>query len=80
MGLIVGRCVSTEEAAYPAEMIRVLVLSTFGELSQISAIIGQLAVAVGGTLPLINEKNTLKQWYGGAPAPGPLTGYRIKGI
>jgi molecular chaperone HscA len=41
---------------------------------------GQLAVAVGGTLPLINEKNTLKQWYGGAPAPGPLTGYRIKGI
>ena len=32
----------------------------------------QLAVAIGGALPLINEKDMLTNWHGGAPTPGSL--------
>ena len=42
---------------------------------------GQLAVAIGGTLPLIDEKKTLQgQWFGGALPPGKLESFPIKGI
>ena len=31
----------------------------------------QLAVAIGGALPIIDEKDMLVQWKGGASSPGP---------
>jgi molecular chaperone HscA len=40
----------------------------------------QLAVALGGALPMVlDEGNAQKQWYGGAPAPGPLPRYPVTG-
>jgi hypothetical protein len=42
---------------------------------------GQLAVAIGGTLPLINEKKTIKgEWAGGAPSPGKLERFPLRGV
>ncbi|HTU45350.1 MAG TPA: hypothetical protein VMF91_09820 [Bryobacteraceae bacterium] len=40
----------------------------------------QLAVAIGGALPIISEKDMLNEWQGGAPAPGGLERFRTKGI
>lgn len=39
----------------------------------------QLAVAVGGVLPLLDEKSMLKEWLGGATTPGPLERYSVTG-
>jgi molecular chaperone HscA len=40
----------------------------------------QLAVALGGALPMVlNEGNAQKVWFGGAPAPGPLHRYPVTG-
>lgn len=42
---------------------------------------GQLAVAIGGTLPLIDEKKTLQgEWFGGAPPPGKLESFPTRGV
>jgi hypothetical protein len=40
----------------------------------------QLAVAIGGALPVLDEKDTLVDWLGGSAAPGQLERYRIKGF
>ena len=40
----------------------------------------QLAVAIGGALPTISEKDMLDKWQGGAPEPGGLERFRTKGI
>lgn len=40
-----------------------------------------LAVAIGGTLPLIEEKSRpVGEWSVGAPAPGPLTRFQVTGV
>jgi len=40
-----------------------------------------LAVAIGGTLPLIEEKSRpAGDWAVGAPAPGPLTKFQVTGV
>lgn len=39
----------------------------------------QLAVAMGGALPLITEKSALAEWAGGASAPGPLDRFAVTG-
>jgi hypothetical protein len=40
----------------------------------------QLAVALGGALPMVlDEGNTQKEWFGGAQAPGPLPRYPVTG-
>lgn len=40
-----------------------------------------LAVAIGGTLPLIEEKSRpVGDWSVGAPAPGPLSKYQVTGV
>jgi molecular chaperone HscA len=40
----------------------------------------QLAVALGGALPMVlDEGNAQKVWFGGAPAPGPLPRYPVTG-
>ncbi len=42
---------------------------------------GQLAVAIGGTLPLIDEKKMLVgEWGGGAPLPGRLERFPVRGV
>lgn len=41
---------------------------------------GQLAVAIGGALPVLDERNTLTEWAGGALPPGALERYQIKGV
>ncbi|NYF54064.1 rod shape-determining protein [Tunturiibacter gelidoferens] len=42
---------------------------------------GQLAVAIGGTLPLIDEKKTLQgEWFGGAQPPGKLESFPTQGL
>lgn len=40
----------------------------------------QLAVAIGGVLPLIDEKNEYKEWLGGAVPPGSLQKYAVTGV
>ena len=40
----------------------------------------QLAVAIGGALPIMSEKNMLDEWQGGAPTPGGLERFRTKGV
>jgi hypothetical protein len=39
----------------------------------------QLAVAIGGALPLINEKSSLSEWQGGAASPGTLDRFAVTG-
>ena len=40
----------------------------------------QLAVALGGALPMVlDEGNSQKEWFGGAQAPGPLPRYPVTG-
>jgi hypothetical protein len=39
----------------------------------------QLAVAIGGVLPVINQKTELQTWAGGAPPPGQLERYAVTG-
>jgi hypothetical protein len=39
----------------------------------------QLAVAVGGVLPVLDERNVLKEWYGGTAPPGGLEKYYVTG-
>lgn len=42
---------------------------------------GQLAVAIGGTLPLIDEKKTLQgEWFGGGQPPGKLDRFPTQGL
>jgi hypothetical protein len=40
----------------------------------------QLAVAIGGALPIIDEKDMLVEWWGGASSPGPLERFQARGI
>lgn len=39
----------------------------------------QLAVAIGGALPLIDEKSSLAEWHGGAATPGTLDRFAVTG-
>jgi hypothetical protein len=39
----------------------------------------QLAVAVGGVLPLLDERSMLSEWMGGAGNPGQLERYAVTG-
>jgi len=39
----------------------------------------QLAVAIGGALPVLDERTALKEWQGGAASPGGLERYPITG-
>ena len=40
----------------------------------------QLAVALGGSLPVLDERTALREWMGGAPPPGPLERVQVTGI
>jgi molecular chaperone HscA len=40
----------------------------------------QLAVAIGGALPVLDEKRLMKEWLGGTPPPGRLERYQTTGI
>jgi molecular chaperone HscA len=40
----------------------------------------QLAVAIGGALPIIDEKDMLVEWQGGASRPGPLERFPATGV
>jgi hypothetical protein len=39
----------------------------------------QLAVAIGGVLPSIDQKSEFKEWHGGTTAPGKLEKYAVTG-
>jgi molecular chaperone HscA len=39
----------------------------------------QLAVAIGGALPLIDERSAIGQWQGGSPQPGTLEKFAVTG-
>lgn len=40
----------------------------------------QLAVAIGGALPVLDEKNRMTEWAGGTPPPGKLERYQTTGL
>jgi hypothetical protein len=40
----------------------------------------QLAVAIGGALPVLDEKRTMTEWAGGTPPPGRLERYQVTGL
>jgi molecular chaperone HscA len=40
----------------------------------------QLAVAIGGALPVLDEKTTMPQWLGATTSPGPLERVQLTGI
>jgi hypothetical protein len=40
----------------------------------------QFAVAIGGVLPVLDEKSRLEEYWGSALKPGPLTTYQVTGI
>ena len=41
---------------------------------------GRLAVAIGGALPVLDERTTLTEWTGGAIAPRGLERFQITGV
>jgi molecular chaperone HscA len=40
----------------------------------------QLAVAIGGALPVLDEKRRMTEWAGGTPPPGRLERYQMTGL
>jgi len=62
----------------PAREVPEFVADTFDAAFQREY--SQLAVAIGGALPILNEKDMLNQWQGGAHTPGSLQRFPTKGV
>jgi hypothetical protein len=65
-------------ALYRAKEIPDLIAETFD--ADFQREYGQLAVAIGGALPVLDERTTLTEWAGGAIAPGGLERFQITGV
>jgi len=61
----------------PAKEVPDFIAETFDEDFQREY--PQLAVAIGGALPVLDERSALKKWQGGAADPGGLERYPITG-
>jgi hypothetical protein len=40
----------------------------------------QLAVAIGGVLPVLDEKSRMEEYMGSSAKPGPLSSYQVTGV